>query len=114
MPFSVVERDASINETAARMTYVTLYNGNPESGGTELAGILRVAVPGWTTATDGSCSLSSSFGITVPAGSTFDHVAFVDGPIAGTVRGFIPIAASTFGSEGTYRIKSGSISFPAS
>jgi len=112
MPFTVVERNASIDETAARMTHVTLYNGDPESGGTELAGISRVAVPGWSVATDGSRSLSSSVGITVPAGSTFDHVAFVDGPIAGVVRGYIPTAASTFGSEGTYTIKSGSISFP--
>jgi hypothetical protein len=113
MPFSVVERNASINGTAARMTYITLYNGNPESGGTEIAGIARVAVPGWTAATDGSRSLSGSVGITVPAGSTFDHVAFMDGPTAGTVRGYVPMAASTFGSQGTYTIKSGSISFPA-
>ena len=114
MPFSVVERNASIDATAARMTYVTLYNGNPESGGAEVAGIARVAVPGWTAATDGSRSLSASVGITVPAGATFDHVAFMDSQAAGTVRGYIPMAASTFGSQGTYTIKSGSISFPAS
>jgi hypothetical protein len=113
MPFSVVERNASINGAAGRMTYVTLYNGNPEGGGTELAGISRVAVPGWTAASNGSRSLSGSVGITVPAGSTFDHVAFMDGPAAGTVRGYMSMAASTFGSEGTYTIKSGSISFPA-
>ena len=114
MPFSVVERNASINGTAARMTYVTLYNGNPESGGTELAGISRVAVPGWTTASNGSRALSGSVNLTVPAGSTFDHVAFMDGATAGTVRGYTPMAASTFGSEGTFTVKSGSISFPAS
>lgn len=112
MPFSVVERNASIDETAARMTHVTLYNGDPESGGTEVAGISRVAVPGWTAATDGSRSLSSSVGITVPAGSTFDHVVFMDNPAAGTVRGYISTPASTFGSQGTYTISSGSISFP--
>ncbi len=114
MPFSVAERNASINESAGRMTHVTLYSGNPEGPGVEVAGITRAAVPGWTVANDGARSLTSPVDITVPAGSTFDHVAFMDGPTGGAVRGYIPVAQSTFGQQGTYTIQSGTIGFPAS
>lgn len=114
MPFSVAERNASINETAGRMTHVTLYSGSPEAGGTEVAGISRAAVPGWTVANDGARSLTSPVDITVPAGSTFDHVAFMNASTGGTVRGYISVARSTFGDQGTYTIQSGTIGFPVS
>lgn len=114
MPFSTAERNISIDETSARMTHATLYNGDPESGGSEVAGITRAAVPGWTSASDGERSLTGSVQITVPAGSSFDHIALMDGATGGTVRGYIPIAASTFGEQGFYTIESGTISFPDS
>lgn len=114
MPFSVAERNASIDETAGRMTHITLYNGNPEGGGAEVAGISRVPVPGWTAASDGARALTSAVDVTVPAGSTFDHVVLMDGLTGGTVRGYIPVAQSSFGEQGTYTIRTGTIAFPAS
>jgi hypothetical protein len=113
MPFSTAERNISIAETSARMTHVTLYDGDPESGGSEVAGISRATLPGWTTANDGARSLSATVEITVPAGSTFDHIALMDAAGGGTVRGYIPVASSTFGQQGTYTIEGGTISFPA-
>jgi hypothetical protein len=112
MPFSTAERNTSINETSARMTHATLFNGNPESGGVEVAGISRASLPGWTGPTDGAQSLSSTVDITVPAGSSFDHIALMDNGAGGTVRGYIAIAPSTYGEEGLYTIESGTISFP--
>ncbi len=114
MPFSVVERDASIDESAARMTHLTLYYGDPEGGGAEVGGISRMAVSGWTKADDGARSLTSPVDITVPAGSTFDHVVLMDALSGGAVRGYMPVAASSFGQQGTYTVSSATISFPTS
>jgi len=114
MPFSMVERDASIDESATRMTHLTLYHGDPEGVGTEVNGITRVAVPGWTAAADGARSVTSAVDITVPPGSTFDYVVLVDALTGGTVRGYMPVAPSSFGQQGTYTISSATISFPVS
>ena len=48
----------------------------------------------------------------MPAGSSFDHIALMDGGTGGTVRGYIAIPPSTYGEEGLYTIESGTISFP--
>lgn len=114
MPFSMIERNASIDETAARMSHLTLFAGDPEAGGAEIAGVVRVTVPGWTEAKDGVRSITGTVDIKVPAGSTFDHIVLMDGDTAGTVRGYVPVPQSSFGSEGTYTVSTATISFPAS
>jgi hypothetical protein len=111
MPFSVVERDASIDASAGRMTHLTLYQA--EGAGAEVGEMVRVAVSGWTKAADGARSLTSPVDITVPAASTFDHVVLMDALTGGTVRGYIPVALSSFGEQGIYTVSSATISLPA-
>ena len=112
MPFSVVERNASIDESAARMTHVTLYNGDPESGGPSSpasrasrfrGGRLRPTAAARSTAPSASRYRRAPRSITWCSWTTRPP-----GPSAG----YISMPASTFGNEGTYTISSGSISFP--
>jgi hypothetical protein len=109
-----VARDASFDESASCMTHLTLYHGDSESVDAEVDGVSRVAVSGWMKADDAARSLMSPVDITVPAGFTSDHVVLMRALAGGTVRGCMPMAASSFGRQETYPVSSAIISVLAS
>jgi len=110
MTLSVAERTVRADDTASRLTHVTLYDGDPYGAGAEVPAIVRVAIT-WDAAANGvAAQAAGAVTITVPVGATFDHVVGMTAAVAGTAIAKRLIApAQTFAGGGTVDVSNSEI-----
>ena len=94
MPFITYAADYMLNQWAANHgLYMSAHSAYSTSGAHELTGgsYARVAVT-WTSASANSLSLSTSYTINAPAGSTIAWIGFWDASSGGNFQGMFPNA----------------------
>lgn len=108
------ERTALAADAATRLTHLSLYSGDPESGGTEAANLVARQAINWTPGAAGVQNKSGGdIVITLNGITAFDHLCIFDslGLATGTLRAKRNIGSHSFGSAGggTVTVTSGSI-----
>ena len=107
------ERTALAANSASRITHVTLYNGDPEAGGTEAANLAARGAITWAAGAAGVQNKSGGdITLTISGASSFDYLVGIDSATlaAGTPRTKKSIGSNSFGAGGgTVTVSSGSI-----
>jgi hypothetical protein len=94
VPFSTGGADYMLNAWAAgKGLYMSAHSAYSSSGANELTGgsYARVAVA-WTSASANSLTLSTSYSINAPSGSTIGWIGFWDASSGGNFQGMFPNA----------------------
>ena len=116
MPLTSAGLNTACDAWKSAYTWLALYNGDPTSAGSEIAGgspaYARKQVTFGASA-NGDASISAAQTFDIPAGATVSHYAFMTASTAGTRGGSGAFAASEgpYGAQGTYQVTSATVAF---
>lgn len=107
MPFTTAGKNTMLD--AMGITYAALFNGDPESGGTEITGgspaYARKSVS-FSAASGGTKNASNQPVFDVPNGATVSYVAYYNASSGGTLLAKAVVTTEVFGAQGTYTLTS--------
>ena len=106
-----IERTSLAADCAGRLTHLSLYNGDPEGGGTQAANLDARQAISWAAGTAGVQNKSGGdIVLNFSGATTFDYLVAMDALTAGNVRAKKAIGSTSFGAGGgTVTVTSGSI-----
>jgi len=105
------ERSTLAASTAGRLTHLTLYDGDPEAGGSEALNLAARQTVAWSAGSAGVQNISNAPRvITLNGATTFDYLVGMTALSGGTAITKKSIGSTTFGAGGgTVTVSSGSI-----
>lgn len=110
------ERSNLAASTAGRLTHLTLFDGDPEAGGSEASNLASRQNVSWSAGSAGVQNISNAPKvITLNGGTTFDYLVGMTALTGGTAITKKSIGSTTFGAGGgTVTVSSGSITITSS